>query len=134
MPGNKRTERSCLEQIFKYLFLLINLFHLPVAIVFHTDQGLKTIGSRKLRNKLRREISNDMDSFMQAVNEDLQGMTSARNSGTEYQPQPMIPIRGRSEAFRRLPFPVQYLNLEELRPIVGKSIIAITRGLLIGSD
>ena len=121
MPGNRRTEKSCIEQILKYLYLLINLFNLPIVIIYHTNHGLKTIGSRKLRNKVRRDISNDLDSYDRVVQEELTGMTAASNQGNEYQPQPNIPIRGRSDIFRRLPFPVKYLNTEEARSIVGES-------------
>ena len=122
MPGNARTERSCLEQILKYQSILINDFHLPVAAVFSSSKGLKVIGSRKLRDKLRSDILLAEDSYNDVVEQELTAMADTAD-GADYQTRQRIPIKGRSEYFRRLPFPLKNLDLQNARSILGELIL-----------
>ena len=115
----KKNERSCMQQIIKFIFTMINTFHIPIAVVFYTDKGFKVIGSRKLRNKLRSDIEYDSDSYTSVLNEELTSMANFTDRDYQNAP-PFSRTVQREEEFQRLPFKLKYLKLDQLRSLIGK--------------
>ena len=118
-------EQHCLNQIYYYSEVLHQVHNRPNVFVHHDGTDVETCGSQHLKNKIDAEIETD-PTWMEVASQDVDDMVemsaASRNGPQLDRKRAYYRLRSNAPP-KKLPFPVQYLGFDYLRPYVTKEIV-----------